>query len=291
MPDQDSKNSFNLNTEDGASQPQTPQPAETSQNPLNTGNGVPGTPPQVPEGNTGEPQVVTPKDEAAGPAESPTPAKQAPAQPNAPQTTPAEQTPTQPNAPATNQPQNPNQVSQADLDKQLEQELEKAVPATEAPEQKSNTTKYIIIGVSVVILLGLAYFGYSFLTGDDNTPEQVESTTPPPTVESPFAETEEESTEKETVEEEPTDEDLNGSPSEEMEELEEVIEELEEDVNENPPGLTLDTETSGHEVSDEEVSDESVDEEISEEPAEETTEETINEEPSDTTEEEPLIRR
>lgn len=215
----------------------------------------------------GDKKTETPADQPQDPA-SPTtqepsaqPAQPAEQEPPAQPTQPVEQEPpAQPTQPAEQEP--PAQPVQEKPEALKEPssppggeppQKTPSEPPSEDPKKK-NLFKYIIIAVSILILLGVGYLAYGFLSTEEQPVEEREPTFTPPEEEIPV----------------------------EDHELDDVINDLKEiyEIDESPPGLQFDIpDMDEYEVEEPGVEDPEVEEPTEE--LEDPTEEDIDEEETD----------
>lgn len=183
---------FNLN-------PQNPNPAPAPLPSSAPGNGNPPEPIGMPT----QPQVQqTPPAAPEAPIMQPTP-------------------PTMEAAPETKETAVEEHQDTSALDQALEKELNQAV--TETENQPSKLKKYLIFGVSVIVILalaGLAYY-FFFASGESNEPANTDT---PPQIENPF-DSAENTTETPSTDEENADEQVG-----------EIIDLVEES---DPPALEM----------------------------------------------------
>ncbi len=183
-----------------------------------------------------------PAPEAPAPQTPPSPETPAPQTPPSPET-PTPQTPPAPEAAAPETPAAPQTPPAPEPSKLASDELVSLQnyppppsgdppkgPASEpsSPDpQKKNLFKYIIIGISVVILLAVGYLAYGFLSGDAQPEVEIP-------VDRPFTPPEEE--------------------NETEDDLEDVINDLREiyEIDESPPGLHFDVPEMDDEITEEE---------------------------------------
>jgi hypothetical protein len=222
MPDQNQKDTFSI----GQTPQAQPAQAQTG-NPLNTGGGI-------------QPQTAaTPAVIPTG-APTPQPSKEQPAQPHEIKPEAPLQSPVAPITQAQQAPQAPQAPQEKDLDKKLEEELAKSETAQiEEPDKTGKTKKYLIIGLVAIALATGGYFAYAYIFSAPSTPEETtsEENTLLDGGEIPLG-LDAISPETENGEEEPTSDGMGMGassdesaetepPSEEMKELEDVINELE----------------------------------------------------------------